>query len=132
MPLGTWEPDAADTPAQLDTTTLERLASCSSAERPEQLEELLSVAERQRFASLMLLEHDQWQRATENLPDQQLIALIQFFAVAENLPGWEAGARSPVIPLARALRQRGKRLDKDTLKWLRRVNNNRFLPYGPL
>ncbi len=132
MPLGTWEPDAADAPAELDATTLKRLASYSSAEQPEQLEQLLTAAERQRFAGLMLMEHDQWQQAAADLPDQQLIELIRFFAVAENLPGWEAGARSPVIALARTLRQRGQRLDKDMLRWLRAVNNNRFLPYGPL
>jgi hypothetical protein len=52
--------------------------------------------------------------------------------VAENLPGWEAGADSPVIPLAKILRQRGARLDKPLLQWLREVNKNRYLPYGPL
>jgi len=53
-------------------------------------------------------------------------------AVAENLPGWEAGQQSPVIPLAKVLRTRGQRLDRDLLQWLREVNDNRFLPYGPL
>jgi hypothetical protein len=52
--------------------------------------------------------------------------------VAENLPGWEAGAESPVIPLAKILRQRGTRLEKTLLAWLREVSDNRYLPYGPL
>jgi hypothetical protein len=30
------------------------------------------------------------------------------------------------------LRQRGERLDKPLLQWLRTVNDNRYLPYGPL
>ena len=61
-----------------------------------------------------------------------IASLIRFFAVAENLPGWEAGAESPVIPLAKVLRKRGVRLDKELLQWIREVNENRFLPYGPL
>ena len=80
----------------------------------------------------MLIEHSAWLEAAETRPDEDLLDLIRFFAVAENLPGWEAGEKSPVIPLAKALRKRGTRLDKDLLRWLREVSDNRYLPYGPL
>ena len=82
--------------------------------------------------ALMKIDHNTWRAAAEPLPDDDLLHLIRFFAVAENLPGWEAGADSPVIPLAKILRQRGARLDKPLLQWLREVNDNRYLPYGPL
>ena len=80
----------------------------------------------------MHIDHDAWLNAAEALSDDELRHLIRFFAVAENLPGWEAGERSPVIPLARTLRRRGERLERELLQWLREVNDNRFLPYGPL
>ena len=97
-----------------------------------QLEQLLSEEDKQRLAGLMQIEQDTWRAAVESLPEADLLHLLRFFAVAENLPGWEAGAKSPVIPLAKILRQRGARLDKPLLQWLREVNNNRYLPYGPL
>ncbi len=80
----------------------------------------------------MKVDHNAWQKAADTLSDDELLHLIRFFAVAENLPGWEAQEKSPVIPLAKNLRKRGVRLDKALLQWLREVNNNRFLPYGPL
>ena len=80
----------------------------------------------------MQTEHSAWLAATQSMTEDDLLHLIRFFAVAENLPGWEAGAKSPVIPLAKSLRKRGARLDKPLLQWLREVNDNRFLPYGPL
>jgi hypothetical protein len=134
MALGTWDPDAetANGPAAADSQTLERLAQYSEAAQLDHLEQLIPAAERQRLAGLMHLDHDAWQVAAEHLPGEQLLHLIRFFAVAENLPGWQAGARSPVIPLAKTLRQRGVRLDRALLQWLREVNDNRFLPYGPL
>ena len=80
----------------------------------------------------MRLDSADWQAAAVDLSDAQLLCLIRFLCVAENLAGWEAGEHSPVITLARALRVRGTRLDKDLLRWIRSVSDNRFLPYGPL
>jgi hypothetical protein len=80
----------------------------------------------------MKIDHQSWHNASEDLSDDEVLHLIRFFAAAENLPGWEAQETSPVIPLAKALRKRGVRLDKPLLQWLRQINNNRFLPYGPL
>jgi hypothetical protein len=134
MSPGTWDPDSEKSgqTAEADSQTLERLASYSEAGQLDQLEQLMTPAQVRRIAGLMRLDHDLWQAAIAHLSEDQLLHLVRFFAVAENLPGCEAGPRSPVIPLAKALRQRGVRLDRDLLQWLRKVNDNRFLPYGPL
>jgi hypothetical protein len=134
MTTGSWDPDAgtADSGLQLEPGLLRQLIGFSEQERLSGLADAMDEDEQQRLASLMQLDHALWQTAAEALPDTDLVHLIRFFAVAENLPGWEAGAKSPVIPLARVLRRRGKRLDTDLLRWLREVNENRFLPYGPL
>jgi hypothetical protein len=134
MSLGSWDPKIApaDSSLLLQTALLHRLIDYDREDQLAQLQQQLSDAEKQRLAGLMKIDHDTWRAAAEQLPDHELLHLIRFFAVAENLPGWEAGANSPVIPLAKILRRRGARLDKPLLLWLREVNNNRYLPYGPL
>jgi hypothetical protein len=134
MSLGTWDPnlEASDGAHLLQPALLSRLISYDRDAQLMRLAELLSDADKQRLAGLMKLDLAVWQAAIEPLDDAALLHLLRFFCVAENLPGWEAGATSPVIPLAGALRRRGHRLDKPLLQWIREVNDNRFLPYGPL
>jgi hypothetical protein len=134
MALGTWDPNIASTSSELslDIGLLNRLITYDREDTLPELEQLLSDEDKQRLAGLMKIDHNSWRTAAETLPDTDLIHLIRFFAVAENLAGWEAGADSPVIPLAKLLRQRGARLDKTLLQWLREVSDNRYLPYGPL
>ncbi len=134
MSLGSWDPkiESVGSADLLQTTLLRRLIEFDRKDQLAQLEQLLSAEDKQRLAPLMKIDHNTWQATAEPLPEADLLHLIRFFAVAENLPGWEAGAASPVIPLAKILRQRGARLDKTLLQWLREVNDNRYLPYGPL
>ena len=134
MALGTWDPtiETAGSNQLLHTALLQRLIAFDQQQQLSQLEQLLSDDDKQRLSGLMKLEASEWQHAAHSLENDELLHLIRFFAVAENLPGWEAGAKSPVIPLARMMRDRGVRLDKPLLQWLREVNSNRFLPYGPL
>ena len=61
----------------------------------------------------------------------QLLALIRFYTLAESLPGWEAGARSPVIPMVAELKKRGE-YPADLGVWIKERTDNRFLPYGSL
>jgi hypothetical protein len=134
MSLGSWDPNAqvrAHT-LNLEPPLLAQLIAYSANDRLENLAEVLTGEECQTLSGLMKLDHDAWKVAAENLSEEELLHLIRFLAVAENLPGWEAMEHSPVIPLVKSLRKRGSRLDKDFLHWLRGVNNNRFLPYGPL
>jgi hypothetical protein len=134
MSLGSWDPKAGTESNTIDLQPLllQRLVAFSHGEQLGQLEQLLTDDEKQTLAGLMQIDHALWRTAGESLAEEELLHLIRFFAVAENLPGWEAGAKSPVIPLAKLLRQRGRRLDKPLLQWLREVSDNRFLPYGPL
>lgn len=134
MVLGTWDPKLASQSEalQLQPALLQKLIGYDSEDRLSQLDTLLSSEDKQTLSALMKLDHAQWRAAAEPRTDADLLSLIRFFAVAENLPGWEAGAKSPVIPLAKLLRERGVRLDTSLLQWLRSVNDNRYLPYGPL
>lgn len=115
---------------------------------PEKLERLLDAARRidePRFgldataagALAPLARHGRrpgvdWAEAAEPLPDDDVVALIRLFTLAESrLPGWEGGDASPVIPLARLLKRRG-RYPADLTGWIRANSDNRFLPYGSL
>lgn len=134
MSLGSWDPkvESADSALLLQPALLRRLIDYDREDQLSQLEQLLSDDDKQRLAGLMKIDHHAWRKTAESLPEDEILHLIRFFSIAENLPGWEAGAESPVIPLAKTLRQRGARLDKPLLQWLREVNDNRYLPYGPL
>ena len=133
MSLGSWDPkiEARSTELLLESDLLRRLIAYSHEEQLAQLEQLLNANDKQRLAGLMKIDPLIWQTAAEPLLENDLLHLIRFFAVAENLPGWEAGATSPVIPLAKILRQRGVLLDQSLLKWLRQLNDTRYLPSGP-
>lgn len=134
MSIGSWDP-AADAAAQnihVEPEILARFITLSETQKLDQLEECISGDESQKLSGLITLDASAWTETSQTLSDEQILHLIRFFAVAENLPGWEAGDKSPVIPLAKSLRKRGVRLEKELLKWIRSVSDNRFLPYGPL
>ena len=99
---------------------------------PNQLQMRVPAAEQTRLSGLMRRNLSEWNTPLSSLSDSQLIALVRFFALAEiELPGWEAGKRSPAIACARELRSRGS-YPGELTRWLRTHSSNRFLPYGSL
>tara|TARA_R110002072_G_scaffold292648_1_gene461591 strand:- start:608 stop:1012 length:405 start_codon:yes stop_codon:yes gene_type:complete len=134
MSLGTWDPNAAATATTLDIQPelLQRYASYSQQNQLPQLEDLFDEPALSELRPLLKLEPAAWNDTLAAFDNGLLLHLIRFFTVAEALPDCEAGATSPVIPAAKLLRQRGERLDKTLLQWIRENSINRFLPYGPL
>ena len=79
---------------------------------------------------VMSLDAEQWSAAAGKEDAGDLVAWIRFFTLAEaRLPGFEAGAKSPVIPLARVLRERDE-YPADLTAWIKANSENRFLPHG--
>jgi hypothetical protein len=115
---------------KLDSAVLEELAGAAA-----RLDEDDFGLDRDRISVLAAVaRHDEktdWKAAASELDTEQLIALVHLYTVAERLPGWEAGARSPVIPLAAELKKRGDYPD-DLTAWIKANTDNRFLPYGSL
>jgi len=73
-----------------------------------------------------------WAAAVEPLADAEIVALIQVFTRGErDIPGWEAGAKSPVVPMVRELKKRA-RFEPSLSSWIKNNSNNRFLPHGSL
>jgi hypothetical protein len=75
--------------------------------------------------------HCDWAAAAANLSSAELESLVRLFTLAERLPGWDAGARSPVIVLVAELKRRDAYPEALTA-WIKANTNNRFLPYGSL
>ncbi len=125
-PVHTFDPSTQLTP---DATRIERLLLAST-----QLEEPsfgFSPEEIQHLAPLMRCQRDEWSAAAESLNDEQLVCLVRLFTLAEALPGWQAGERSPVIGLMAELRSRNA-VPADLGAWIRSNTENRFLPWGSL
>ncbi len=134
MPVGSWDPDAGAgaQSVELAPALVAQLIAYSVEDQLGELDRLLSSNDSPDLSYLMTLDHSVWLECAKNLADADILHLIRFFAAAENLSGWEALEKSPAIPLAKTLRKRDVRLDKEFLQWLRTISSNRYLPYGPL
>ena len=73
-----------------------------------------------------------WAAAAATLTDADLVALTRVFAKGEKeVAGWEAGAKSPVIPMVRELKKRGT-YPAELTGWIKTNSENRYLPHGSL
>ena len=124
--VGVWQPDAVP----LNAATLVRLSKAAdSLEKPDLG---LTADERAGWGPLMKMPADVWSPLIAAEPDEHLVRIAKSLTVAEmRLPGWEAGARSPVIAIVRELRRRGS-YPKELTAWIKAHTTNRFLPYGSL
>ncbi|MBT4519284.1 MAG: hypothetical protein HOC23_04695, partial [Halieaceae bacterium] len=95
MSLGSWDPaaDAAAHSVEIEAASLKRFINYSINDQLGELEILIVGDESQVLAGLMQLEHSAWKAAADTLSDDDLLQLIRFFVVAENLAGWEAGEK---------------------------------------
>ena len=129
MTLGTWTPGAPALPT---------LADFRDAAARWNREEASSIASlggelRQRLQAAMQAPAGALDADLDALDAEELEALARLFTVIEQQPGFEAGAKSPVIALCRRLR---RHLDADAfaelVRWIRAHSDNRFLPHGSL
>ena len=128
MSVESWDPKAAN--SKLSDKKIDRfLAAADRLEEPEfglEEDEVKNLAPLSRHGSA------DWATAGVGLGDSEVIALIRLFTLAEaEFALWEAGAKSPVVPLATLLKKRGAYPD-DLTAWIKAHTSNRFLPYGSL
>jgi len=124
--VGVWQPQEVP----LDAGVLVRLSNaCDSIDEPTLG---LSPDEIAKWAGVMKVSAQIWGPLLAAESDARLVRLVKFFTVAEmRLPGWEAGARSPVIRIVAELKRRNA-YPKDLTAWIKANTTNRFLPYGSL
>ena len=127
MSVGAWDP--AEQIRALDASVLAELTEAAKRLHLDGFG--LSAAAAGRLAATVRLAPEAW-RAAEGLADDDLIALVRFYTLAEGrFADWKAGAKSPVIALCRMLRSRGA-WPADLTAWIKANSDNRFLPYGSL
>ena len=133
MSVGAWEPDNQENERSrehIDRTLLEKIVRSMEGDVNSVTSLTPEIIEANWLAGLPA---QQWLDEAKLLNDDQVWALIRFFTLAEmQLADWQGGAESPVIPLAKSLRQRKSPLNRDQLMWIRQHSDNRYLPYGPL
>ena len=134
MSLGSWDPQTEQSASdfQIDHDLLHLFISLSERELLDQLNQQLSAEQQQVQARLMQVDKDDWFKALQNYNDTQLQHLMRFFTVAEQLPGWEAGEKSPVIWIGKVLKQRGTGIQRELILWIKANSRNQYLPHGPL
>lgn len=121
--VGTWQPIAALGAAHARALD----AACPQADG-------FAVDERARtlLAEVTNADDETREPLFQGRPSAQLIHWLRVLTLVEaRLPGGDMGAKSPVIALARILRERGD-YPVSLTPWIRSVSDNRFLPYGSL
>ncbi|WGL18150.1 hypothetical protein PVT68_07590 [Microbulbifer bruguierae] len=134
MSVGAWEPtDQASNDQSRRAIEPALLHQIVAAMEPDTQDLNTLAPEIQNASWLAGLPATQWLEQAVQLDDARIWALIRFFTLAEmQLQDWQGGAESPVIPLAKCLRQRKSPLSREQLLWIRAHSDNRYLPYGPL
>ncbi len=123
---GQWSPKRD---FELELDDLEKLARGYAVAPEADISSWLPAADVERGKAMMKMTADAWQ-AVEAFPTETLIALVRFFTLAEmQLPGWDGGKDSPVIPLVRLLKARDD-FTPDLRRWIKANTDNRYLPYG--
>lgn len=130
--INEWQPAVATT-AQIDQALLQKFAQQARqglTVAPD-LNAGLSSAEQQQALPWLRLPEEQWQPVLATLDAAALFDLAVFFTLAEQqLSGWQCGARNPAIWIFRYLRQHQQLPEKEQIRQLKKLTDNRFIPYG--
>ncbi len=121
-----WDPSAAS------LTSKHRVILNRAAEQLELGTVALSDDEQALLRPIMLMDDDAWQTFVATESNASLEAWIRVLTLVErDFNGFEAGSRSPVLKLIRALKARDA-IPADLFEWIKSHTQNRFLPYGSL
>jgi len=86
-----------------------------------------------KSGQLMRQSHTFWYSISESLDDEQIVALIKTFTIAEKvIHGWKAGSVSPVVWLFRKLKERTNSDQKKLFNWIIDNTDNVYLPTGSM
>lgn len=131
---GTWDPTIEQQKSNftIDRQRLQQYIELSRNNLLDQLDQQLSNDDKQSQAPLMQQSRADWMSVGESFSDDDIIHLMRFFTLAEQLPGWESGDNSPVIALGKVLKKRAVGINKELLIWIKANSRNQFLPHGSL
>jgi len=129
MSVGMWKPGEGSESRVVELALLGRFVQLAKRLSGALDAGMLDTAELANESWVMMVGPAAWEGVRE-LDSDSIIALIQVFTLLEEqISGWEAGNKSPVIPLVKMLKERGD-FEADLRKWIKSNTKNRYLPYG--
>lgn len=126
--INEWQPTAA-----IDIKVLKSLVPYGqeALQQPIQLNKMVSKDLQQKVQGWIMLSENDWQSALQALAPEELFPIAAFFTLAENqINGWQCGDLNPAIWVFRWLRNQQMSPDKDQIRKLKQLTDNRFIPYG--
>lgn len=131
--INEWQPSIGSASAPIDATVLLNIVQQPEPilHQPQQLAQWISDDNVQRIRPWLSLSEAQWQPIIASLPQDALFPLAVLFTAGEQqLSGWQCGAKNPAIWIFRYLKQQGLLPEKNQIRWLKSLTDNRFIPYG--
>lgn len=129
MSVGVWKPSGDDESRVLSPALLDRFLLLADGISGRIDASMLDAAELANENWVMTSGPSAWEIARE-LDTESTISLVRLFTLLEDqVSGWEAGNKSPVIWLVKVLKERGD-LEADLRKWIKSNTKNRYLPHG--
>lgn len=133
MSTNTWTPDA-ELNKQITQISTEELMSYIKIGKSAEIEKLIGQLNKKNISAitpLMKQDISFWQSHCLTFSNDDVIALIRFFTIAEEKHSQLfAGKDSSVIALNKFLKSRNEKLSKDDLTWIRKNSSNRYIPNG--
>jgi hypothetical protein len=129
MSVGVWKPGENAESKVVGPALLGRFFQLSKAPLGVLDAGMLDTAEVANENWVMRVGPAAWKGAWA-LDSDAVISLVRLFTLLEEqVSGWEAGDKSPVISLVKVLKKRGD-FEADLRKWIKSNSKNRYLPYG--
>ncbi|MCD8522065.1 MAG: hypothetical protein LRY66_06805 [Saccharospirillaceae bacterium] len=127
-----WVP-ASESSASITPALLQQCISVTAmmADSSSQAEQALGEEACQQIRAWLQLSEEHWQPALTMFNADELFRLATFFTLAEMaFSGWQCGARNPAIWIFRHLKKNGQLPEKDAIRHLKSLTDNRYIPYG--
>ena len=129
MSIGVWKPSGNDESRVVNAALLDRFMLLAGGLSGKIDASMLEAAELANENWVMTSGPSAWEIARA-LDSESAISLVRLFTLVEDqVSGWEAGNKSPVIWLVKVLKERGD-LEADLRKWIKSNTKNRYLPHG--
>lgn len=130
--INTWQPSNASSNA-IKIDVLQRFAELGQQilQSPIQLNKEVSQEDQALAQAWLKTPENDWQSIIAQLEKEQLFPLAAFFTLAEmQLNGWQCGSTNPAIWIFRWLRSNQLQPAKEQVKQLKKLTDNRYIPYG--
>ncbi len=127
-----WVPSTKGS-ANISASVLQQCLAVTAlmADNSFQAEQRLGEETVNTLRSHIQLAEEQWQPALKTFSADELFRLATFFTLAEmKFSGWQCGAKNPAIWIFRTLKRNDQLPEKDAIRHLKSLTDNRYIPYG--